>query len=157
MVSFSRHARVSLDVEPHCGSLGVAMVEGDQSDLTWFDDRVALRKFALTILELLSKEKAVDPMNIDLSDADIDLIFEGIDAIEKNSKTGMAISSMMAGMLLGKNPEARSAFESEQQARDRAELAAIRAKVEDGALLKAKLIAFRRSRNAKDFYANSQK
>lgn len=56
MISFSKHAQVSLRAEPYTGGVGVVLTEGDQCEQTWFDDRAAALRQAEETIRLLKEE-----------------------------------------------------------------------------------------------------
>lgn len=83
-----------------------------------------------------------------LSDEEIDLLMQGLDAIADKDKMGEAMAGMLIAQLTRGNPEALARFEEESKNRD---MAMRRARQDRCTLIKAKLIQYRQSRNATDF------
>lgn len=88
---------------------------------------------------------------IDLTDADIDLLMHGLDAIEKGAAQSDAMATLLGGLMARGDDRLLSLIEAEREKQMVSKREARRIKREDSAILKAKLIAFRRERNRQDF------
>jgi len=56
MVTFRLDAEIELQSEPHCKGVGFCMTQGKDTEIVWFEDRAAMKRFALALLHLLSKK-----------------------------------------------------------------------------------------------------
>ena len=93
-------------------------------------------------------------MSTDFTKQDLDLMFEAVEAWEREDK-GPGIMGAMMGAMFGKDdPKARAKFDAEMETKQAEADAEKRRRKERGCLLRAKLITLRDKADAEEFVAS---